>query len=236
MTLTRSFFLHQIAYQYVFQTSFDPLKNALPLTLAHLSYGMPKETGHHDSFIEAAGSEASYNAQADRGKDADGRGLARLSSDGVTAGNSADGLTDGQRNGDVEMAHLDGHTVAIKEGVVAQDFAPGAPHYRSRHHLNEAQMREAEETLDSDAFSHPATKEPQRIIWLPEDALGLAAAEARDNESVGIASTYQDATLNKKVSQRFCWMLQSLATDRIAVPQGHVEVTGPPPDDFEGDD
>lgn len=51
-----------------------------------------------------------------------------------------------------------------------------------------------------DAFSHPASKEPQRYIWLPEDELGLAAAEAADNRAIGIASTTRDALLNRKVS------------------------------------
>lgn len=56
------------------------------------------------------------------------------------------------------------------------------------------------EDYDADAFAHPATKEPQRIIWLPEDELGLAEAEVKDNLSVGIASTTKDAVLDKEVS------------------------------------
>lgn len=56
------------------------------------------------------------------------------------------------------------------------------------------------EDYDADAFAHPATKEPQRIIWLPEDELGLAGAEVKDNLSVGILSTTKDAVLDSKVS------------------------------------
>lgn len=56
------------------------------------------------------------------------------------------------------------------------------------------------EDYDAYAFAHPATKEPQRIIWLPEDELGLAEAEVKDNLSVGIASTTKDAVLDDEVS------------------------------------
>lgn len=55
------------------------------------------------------------------------------------------------------------------------------------------------EDYDVDAFAHPASKEPQRIIWLPEDELGLAVAEVQDNQSIGILSTTKDAVLDSKV-------------------------------------
>ncbi|KAJ9102196.1 hypothetical protein QFC20_005025 [Naganishia adeliensis] len=71
------------------------------------------------------------------------------------------------------------------------------------------------EDYDADAFAHPASKEPQRIIWLPEDELGLAVAEVQDNQSIGILSTTKDAVLDNK---------------------GKVEIYGPPPDHFESTD
>lgn len=58
------------------------------------------------------------------------------------------------------------------------------------------------EDYDVDAFAHPASKEPQRIIWLPEDELGLAVAEVQDNQSIGILSTTKDAVLDSKVSNK----------------------------------
>jgi hypothetical protein len=33
---------------------------------------------------------------------------------------------------------------------------------------------------DPNAFFHPATKEPMRVIWLPRDELGLCEAEIED--------------------------------------------------------
>jgi hypothetical protein len=58
------------------------------------------------------------------------------------------------------------------------------------------------EDYDVDAFAHPASKEPQRIIWLPEDELGLAVTEVQDNQSIGILSTTKDAVLDNKVRNR----------------------------------
>jgi hypothetical protein len=58
------------------------------------------------------------------------------------------------------------------------------------------------EDYDVDAFAHPASKEPQRIVWLPEDELGLAVAEVQDNQSIGILSTTKDAVLDSKVSNK----------------------------------
>jgi hypothetical protein len=53
---------------------------------------------------------------------------------------------------------------------------------------------------DPDAFFHPATKDPQRIIWLPRDQLGLADDEIERNAAAGVQSTNLNAVLNGKVS------------------------------------
>jgi hypothetical protein len=90
----------------------------------------------------------------------------------------------------------------------------------------------------SDAFAHPASKEPLRTIWLPEDDLGLASEECRDNRSIGITSTCADAYLNRKVRTSSLSMqrLPALTGTLAQSVQGKVEITGPPPDDFEGTD
>jgi hypothetical protein len=192
----------QVAFQYMMITSYRPLRDALPLSLAHLSYGMNVEKHQTDSFLEAQARDTSMLAQdEDAERDASNQKngdteLARISTDANTAGgDSAVGLTDNQR--DVEMAQLG----EVSDGVVAQDFAgtqPANPEGNAQPSLGESAR--PEDTLEEDAFSHPATKEPQRVIWLPLDELGLADAEVRDNEMVGIRSTHRDAVLNNKVS------------------------------------
>ncbi|WVF72428.1 hypothetical protein IAT40_007243 [Kwoniella sp. CBS 6097] len=71
--------------------------------------------------------------------------------------------------------------------------------------------RKLDDGNDAKAFFHPATKEPQRIIWLPQDELGLCEAEIRRNEQEGVKSSSRAAWLNEK---------------------GKVQISGPPPDDF----
>lgn len=61
---------------------------------------------------------------------------------------------------------------------------------------------------DPDAFFHPATKEPQPILWLPDDELGLCAAEIKANREMGVESSSRRARLDGK---------------------GKVRITGPPP-------
>lgn len=63
--------------------------------------------------------------------------------------------------------------------------------------------------LDPAAFFHPATKNPQRTVWLPQDTLGMAAHELRGNVDAGVLTTTNNAFLNSN---------------------GKVKVVGRPPD------
>lgn len=63
--------------------------------------------------------------------------------------------------------------------------------------------------VDPAAFFHPATKNPQRTVWLPQDTLGMAAHEMRDNVDAGVLTTTNNAFLNSN---------------------GKVKVVGRPPD------
>ena len=57
-------------------------------------------------------------------------------------------------------------------------------------------------------FTHPAAVEPQRVVWLPRDPLGLAQAEEKDLRNAGVEVSTENAEMNEK---------------------GHVELRGPPP-------
>lgn len=72
-------------------------------------------------------------------------------------------------------------------------------------------QRTEQDGNDPNAFFHPATKEPARILWLPKDELGLCEAEIRVNSGMGIGSTCRYAVLGHK---------------------GEVRISGPPPDLF----
>ncbi|KDN34824.1 hypothetical protein RSAG8_12122, partial [Rhizoctonia solani AG-8 WAC10335] len=57
-------------------------------------------------------------------------------------------------------------------------------------------------------FTHPAAIEPQRVVWLPKDLLGVAEAEEKELKQQGIEVSTEHAVMDEK---------------------GHVELTGPPP-------
>lgn len=89
--------------------------------------------------------------------------------------------------GDGEAADLD-----EEEDPESQYFAvPGGPGVI---------VHEVEEADDPGAFFHPATKEPQRVVWIPKDDLGLGAEQNSANISMGLRSSTRAAVMNKKVS------------------------------------
>lgn len=59
-------------------------------------------------------------------------------------------------------------------------------------------------------FYHPASVEPQPVVWVPRDTLGLAEAEEQATRQLGIAVSIEHAALDKKA---------------------HVDIDGPPPDE-----
>jgi hypothetical protein len=57
-------------------------------------------------------------------------------------------------------------------------------------------------------FDHPASVDVQRIIWVPNDDLGLGKAEVEDMRRRGIEGSVEQAQMNEK---------------------GKIKITGPPP-------
>jgi len=68
--------------------------------------------------------------------------------------------------------------------------------------------RHPDGTLDY-GFAHPALTRPQRVVWIPEDTLGLGEEEVKANGEMGVLATTQGAKLDEK---------------------GRVEITRPPVD------
>jgi hypothetical protein len=57
-------------------------------------------------------------------------------------------------------------------------------------------------------FDHPASVEPQRIVWVPNDDLGLGRAEVDDMKRRGIEGSVEKTQMDEK---------------------GKIKITGPPP-------
>lgn len=68
---------------------------------------------------------------------------------------------------------------------------PGGPGVRPPRQLRED---------DPDAFLHPAVRNPQMVVWLPRDELGLCDAEVHKNRECGVATSSRHAVLNGDVS------------------------------------
>ena len=64
-------------------------------------------------------------------------------------------------------------------------------------------------TDDEYGFAHPALTRPQRVVWMPQDTLGLAHAEEEACRTAGVEASSHYAVMNEK---------------------GDVDIEGPPPD------
>ncbi|CAE6528316.1 unnamed protein product [Rhizoctonia solani] len=73
---------------------------------------------------------------------------------------------------------------------------------------NGPSMRQGKHNDGPKDFTHPAAFEPQRVVWILRDPLGVAEAEEHGLKSHGIEVSTENAVIDEK---------------------GHVELTGPPP-------
>lgn len=71
-------------------------------------------------------------------------------------------------------------------------------------------IRPPDDSAAPAAFFHPATHQPQPIVWLPVDELGVARDQVRKNRKEGVKSTTRNAVFDSK---------------------NRVQVKGPAPDD-----
>lgn len=87
----------QVAFQCLIINSYNPLRHPLPLSLAYLSHGMPKEEGHEGSILE--GEAAEYDPRQPDKSDDGGfpRGLPN---------EKIEGLPQEHTKEDVEMANI----------------------------------------------------------------------------------------------------------------------------------
>ncbi|KAF8750313.1 hypothetical protein RHS01_09454 [Rhizoctonia solani] len=175
-------------YQFVINDSYNALIHPLPLTLAHKSHGMPKE--HHPSQDEDIVRDEDDMRERDFGRQSSDSGTRPLNKNGNPL--SAE-----------QQAKLD---KMERERAEHEMIAKSAPPKAETYGKNVAE--EGKRNDGPEDFTHPAAVEPQRVIWLPKDALGVAEAEEQELKSQGIEVSTDNAVIDEK---------------------GHVEVTGPPP-------
>jgi hypothetical protein len=173
----------------IINSSYAPLIHPLPLTLAHKSHGMPKE--HHQSQNDDEVRDESDLQERDFG---------RQSSDnsGTRPLRVGEPLTAEQK---AKVDKLE------RERAEHEMYAKSAPK-KEEYGKNVAEAGKQNDGPED--FTHPAAIEPQQVIWLPRDPLGLGVHEEKQLKSQGIEVSTENADLDEK---------------------GHVQLKGPPPGD-----
>ncbi|KAG8775510.1 hypothetical protein FRC20_000477 [Serendipita sp. 405] len=155
-------------FHMVLNNSYKPLLYSLPLTLAHKSYGMP-QTGEGDDTNE--------DESADFGGDA-----SPTSPSGVKASK--------KREESVQEEKILVPSPVPNTSHVQHNQGPGP----SRDYGASVPVEGKRNEGPTD-FNHPASVEPQRVIWIPEDPLGIGKIEADHLNSQGVEASTENATM-----------------------------------------
>jgi hypothetical protein len=169
------------------------------------AYGYEYEQAAEAARLEAEGEENSSHEIVSNNKathphayeyEQAGQSTLHMNTNGSSHRGSATGPTD-----DVELGTLSGQSAPAPQNQEPEDeevplAVPGGP----------GLVREMQDDGDDpNAFFHPATKEKQRVLWLPKDELGLCQAEIEGNRAAGVLATNRYAVLNVKVSRLLLW-------------------------------
>ncbi|KAI8969798.1 DUF221-domain-containing protein [Trametes punicea] len=180
-------------FHLIINNSYGPLTHFLPLTLADMTHSTSdpnvakatKELDDAESYIEPKSTDVEKRTARKR--------TCPSGSVDSTSGKAKDAPA----------------TVEDVEGDRAASAKPGAPGVEREEGERENAIRGVDEDVGPKDFYHPASVEPQPIIWIPRDPLGLGEAEERAIREAGIKVSTKDAVMDNK---------------------GHVDISGPPPE------
>ena len=171
-----------VIFNIVINDSYGPLLHSLPLTLAHKSFGMPQDP--EQESVQIGHDDDEEETAAD--------GTGRFSAESQRRLNTAD---------DLEMQErANPRTPPSRQQSIRDNEAPYDP--------NEGTHAEGKRNDEPADFDHPAAVEPQRIVWIPADELGLGEEEARACQAAGVLTGTDNAIMDAA---------------------GHVQVHGHPP-------
>jgi len=165
-----------VLFNLVLNSSYGPLIHALPLTLADKSYGMGQNTHHNDIGI-------------DDGDDFGGASPKPQAKPEVDPFAAKDAEL---KRKEEEAQRADTAAMSKTAGLQAVDGpGPSKPY-------GDSVGVEGKRNDGPTDFNHPASVEPQRVIWLPVDQLGLGPAEAKALEQAGVEASTENATMDNK--------------------------------------
>ncbi|KAI5121706.1 hypothetical protein M0805_002099 [Coniferiporia weirii] len=181
-------------FHLIINNSYGPLIHALPLSLADKSHTAPWNSSDAASVVigderpEGYGGDAGNRAVAENADKPARTSTSSVSSVGIESVSSR------------SQASI---TSELPDSLRRR--GPGTGSGKQSVRRNSARSAHLEEPTD---FYHPAGIDPQCVIWLPTDNLGLAKAEVDENRRVGIAASCAHASMDAN---------------------GHVDIDGRPP-------
>jgi hypothetical protein len=158
-------------FNMVINGSYGPLLHSLPLTLAHKSHGMPREPELPSSSEPEVGSDDEVDVR-------------RLNDD----------AKDGKSKGKAQLPPVPRAPPPV---TGPGDGFDKARRMEAEGDEDDVRALEQPKKLPTD-FNHPASVEPQRIIWLPHDTLGIGEEEVMAMRQVGIEASTEDASMDAK--------------------------------------
>lgn len=166
----------------ILNNSYGPLIHSLPLTLAHKSYGMPHNGENDEEIGGDDGDDFGGDEEASPVKESNGQQTIAVTA-GKRLARPEDDITSGKP--------LPPSSSVLAEVQHNQGPGPSADYGASV----PVEGKRNEGPTD---FNHPASVEPQRIVWLPQDPLGLGDIEARELNAKGVEASTENATMDPK--------------------------------------
>jgi len=154
----------------VLNNSFGPLLHPLPLTYADRASGIHRD----DDDLSVAEAEG-FGGDNDTSEKVAAK-IAEKRKQRMEEENGGGGTAMGRQPAELNIGTV---------GEAADAYGPSVP-------------TEGKRNEGPTDFNHPASVEPQRIIWLPEDPLGLALSEAEQMSGQGIEASTENATIDEK--------------------------------------
>ncbi|KAL6300421.1 DUF221-domain-containing protein [Sparassis latifolia] len=171
-------------FHLVMNNSFGPLIKYLPLTLADHAIPVPDEN------------------RAAAGRQLDDQGSVQ----------SVNPEKQRLRDGSIDTAPCE--DANAKRAETVEEAERGAPCGSRDVDGGVDSIKGVDEEEGPKDFYHPASVDPQRVIWIPHDALGLAFVEEEAMRQRGILVSSRNAEMDA---------------------EGNVDIQGPPPDELEAE-
>jgi len=154
----------------IINNSFNPLLHSLPLTLASKGYGIDDDGDDRLSMVEAEG----------------------FGGDDVNAEKRMAAATERHRRD--SSSGEEGNVVDPRKTADIQTGTTG----EAANAYGNAVATEGKRNEGPTDFNHPASVEPQRVIWLPHDSLGLAQSQVEALREAGVEASTENATIDDK--------------------------------------